>query len=159
MDHVTQGRHAATHDTPETAHLPGFEHVDLANSRVHTIQAEPGRLTAYLDAALTSEHPEYGNPRAGTAFDYRSAQLRFDHVTDLTWSGQRHPEHTGFYGEPDHGGVTSFRNGFGHFELIGDFGVVTVRGFDVRLTLLEDRPTTIGLRARREADLSSRHTA
>ena len=159
MDHVIPGKHSAKRTERGYAALTGFEHVDLERSRVFDIVAGAGSLIVYLDAALLSDHPQFVAEGPDSTFDHRGARIVFDHVSDLTWTNQRTAREVGLYGKVDHGPVGSLRAGNGLFEMTGDFGAITVRSFDCRLSVLEDSPPSQRVGAHRPSDGESRHRA
>lgn len=102
--------------------LRGFEDLYLEDSWVLEIRATAGLLIIQADLVLRESHPFYEAPKPGEQYCYRRGTIRFEGITDLTWTGQGAPPGVDASGEQDLGSFDQFSVAGSAYRIRGDFG-------------------------------------
>lgn len=109
------------------AAFPGGELIDLAGSFVLEPLVRYQQVTLELDLVLLPGHPKYASPSAEEAGCFRRATLRFDGVTQMSWSRQVDAlPATDAADEPDYGSLASFVHDAEGYRVEGDLGVLRI---------------------------------
>ncbi|MEU4383698.1 hypothetical protein [Promicromonospora sp. NPDC023805] len=117
--------------------IVGFEGVYLEDSWVLGVHLEPGLAVLEVDVVLTESHPQYTAPSAGEQFCYRRAQIRFEEVSSVCWTGQGLVKAAvDATGERDFGSIDEFEVDGDSFSLEGDFGRLEIESRRPGLHLL-----------------------
>jgi hypothetical protein len=117
--------------------IDGLEDIVLEESYVLGITATPGQLVFKVDFVLTTDHPLYQPPPAGTIECFRRGGFRFQTVKSLQWSDQGAPPTRDPNGEIDYGHIEWFEWKPGCYRLEGGWGFIEVAGGDVQVTIDE----------------------
>lgn len=106
--------------------LPGFEDLYLEDSWVLSIRPSESTLTLEVELVLRESHPLFRAPRPGEQYCYRRGRIRFEDVTELSWSGHGSSPATDVTGEQDLGSLDEFEVLGCAFTVGGDFGRIKV---------------------------------
>ena len=118
--------------------LPGLEQIYLEDSWVLGVTATYRELVFAVDFVLCEGHEFYRPAVPREQHCYRSGELRFSNVTDLSWADQTTRPAVDASGAIDYGNIDTLQFGDGSYVLNGDFGEITV---------VTDAPPTITWRA------------
>ena len=107
--------------------LPEFADIDLTRSFVLSWSARSETLLVDIDVLLTSEHPFFEKPRPAEKVCIRPAIIEFPYCNRL----QLNDGEAGSVGRVvatiGHGAIKGLRRiGDGHYEIDGDFGMVSI---------------------------------
>lgn len=116
----------------ETAHLL------LQDSWVLGFAVTPTEFAVRIQFALLESHPEYRPPRPGEIYCYREGLLRFTDFNSLVWRASGAKAALGPQGEIDYGSVDSLVGASDGYALEGDFGVITIGGASLTVSLYSE---------------------
>jgi hypothetical protein len=108
--------------------LREFSHVDLTRSFVLSWYFEAETLFIDTDIHLLPDHPFYEKPRPAEKVCIRPALVEFPFCVDVRVDGSTGGDDiSATLGRLGHGAITGLqRRGDGRYEILGDFGTVTV---------------------------------
>jgi hypothetical protein len=110
-------------------------HFSLEDSWVLGFAVTPTEFAVRIQFALLETHPEYRQPRPGDMYWYREGLLSFSNFSSLGWRASGAKPALGPQGEIDYGSVDSLVTASDGYALEGDFGVVTIGGASLTVSL------------------------
>lgn len=116
--------------------LPGLRDVYLEDSWVLSIACDETALVIDVDFVLMASHPRYQVPLSGEQYCYRRGSIRFEGVTDLSWTGRGAAPAVDASGGADFGSFDEFTVAGDTYSIAGDFGRIVLTSSPPEVGLL-----------------------
>jgi len=108
--------------------LPGLEHLYLEDSYLLGVDEGSNELRLEVEAVLTEQHPRFVPRRPDEAYTYLRVAIVFPNPRSVTWIDRSMRPIVGPDGEIDYGNIDSFTFEADRYELVGEWGHITIDG-------------------------------